>query len=46
MRKRLTDLGEIAGAGMVAVGFGLWSVPAGLVAGGVSLIVACWLVGE
>lgn len=46
MRKRLTDLGEVAGAAMVAAGFGLWSAPAGLVAGGVALIGACWLVGE
>ena len=46
MRKRLTDLGEVAGAAMVTVGCGMWSIPLGLVAGGIALIGTCWLVGE
>lgn len=46
MRERLTTLGEILGGGLVAVGVGLWSVPAGVVAAGVLLVAGSFLAAD
>ena len=35
---RLTTVGEVAGGSLVAVGFGLFALPLGLIVGGVELI--------
>jgi hypothetical protein len=40
----LAVLLALAGAVLVAAGVGLWSLPAGLVVGGVELVAAAWLV--
>lgn len=37
---------EVVGLLLVAVGFGLWSLPLGLVAGGIALVVLAQGVGE
>ncbi len=37
---------EVLGLLLIAVGFGLWSLPIGLVAGGIALVVLAQGVGE
>lgn len=45
MRARVTTLLEVLGMGLVSVGAGMWEIPAGVVAAGISLIVVGWRTG-
>lgn len=46
MREKLTTAGEIAGIGLVSVGFALFSVPLGLIAAGSGLFAVCFVAGD
>lgn len=46
MRERLTTLGELAGAGLAAVGMASFSVGVALIAVGVSIVAVSYLAAE
>lgn len=45
MRDRLTTLGELAGITLTAVGFGMFSVPLGVIAAGLGVFAVAFAAG-
>lgn len=43
MRDAITTFGELVAAVLVAIGFGMYAAPLGVIVGGVLLGVICWL---
>jgi uncharacterized membrane protein AbrB (regulator of aidB expression) len=43
MREAITTLGELVAALLVAIGFGMYALPLGVIVGGILLGVLCWL---
>lgn len=46
LRSRMTTVGEIVGALLMAIGVGTASIPAGMVVGGMLLMGLCMLAGD